>query len=264
MRLRELDAWRVRHDPWLKQTFSEARKILVTSPHLFGIFDDAQHKKMAVFVEHGLDTVHVRSADLQNESKLRLLYVGRVVRTKGLRDAVRALALLPESLDYSFDVIGDGPDLPAVKAEAKELGVEGKINFVGRLPRSEIDAYYARANLFVFPSFREAAGGVIIEAMSHGVPQLCANYGGPAGIVTKETGVLVDPTNPSKFASDLAEKITRLAIDRMRLSRLAEGAATEAARTYLWERRGEILATYIDMFIGAEPKLDVHKSARLE
>jgi glycosyltransferase involved in cell wall biosynthesis len=195
---------------------------------------------MTTFVEHGLDAVYPRT--LRAGGTLNLLYVGRVVRTKGLRDAVRALALLPEALDFRFDVVGDGPDLDAVKDETRRLGLEQKTAFHGRLVREKIDAFYARADIFLFPSFREAAGGVIIEAMSHGLPQLCADIGGPAGIVTPLTGFLVEPQSPPRFANEIATVIMRVANDRALLQRLSEGSLKEAAKTYLWPRRVEMLA----------------------
>jgi len=251
MRLRDLDGWRLRNDPLLTQTFREAAKILVTSPHLYGMLGPDLHPKIEIFVEHGLDDIHPQT--VKNGDTLRLLYVGRVVRTKGLRDAVRALALLPDSVEYTVDVVGDGPDLPAVKAEARELGLEKHIRFHGRLPRSEIDSFYSQADLFVFPSFREAAGGVIIEAMSFGVPQLCANFGGPAGIVTDKTGILVNAVSPRKFAEEIAKAICMLAKDRQLLRRLSEGSLLEARQQYHWRKRSDILASYLSAAI-AKPE----------
>ena len=61
---------------------------------------------------------------------VRLLYVGRLVRTKGARDAIRALALLGD-LDVHLDVVGSGPDADACQAAARR----GRSQRAGDVPR---------------------------------------------------------------------------------------------------------------------------------
>ena len=120
---------------------------------------------------------------------LRLLHVGRGVRTKGLRDVVRALACLGDLEGISLTSIGGGEDIAHCWTEAKALGVADRVSFLGRLPRAEIEDHYRESDVFVFPSFRESMGGVLYEAMRWGLPVVTVDYGGP-GFVTDNTCAL--------------------------------------------------------------------------
>ena len=103
-----------------------------------------------------------------------LLHVGRAVRTKGLRDVVRAMARLEDLPGVSLVSAGDGEDLEACRAEAVKLGVASRITFLGKISREEVEGHYAAADVFCFPSFREPMGGVFFEAMAHGLPVITA------------------------------------------------------------------------------------------
>src|SRR5699024_4418430 len=71
------------------------------------------------------------SPDPSEDAPVRLLFVGRVIRTKGVRDAIRALALLRDRR-LVFDVVGDGFDREACESLAGELGVADRVHFHGR------------------------------------------------------------------------------------------------------------------------------------
>jgi glycosyltransferase involved in cell wall biosynthesis len=237
----------------LRSTYSNAARILVTSPHLYDLFPSSYHHKMQIFVEHGVEASLPRGLREQSAAKrLRLLYVGRIVRTKGLRDGIRALAHVPGDIEVTLDVVGEGPDMPYCAGEVSRLALTNKVRFHGKLPRSEVDDFYSRADALLFPSFREATGGVIFEAMAAGLPQICAHFGGPAAIVTEKTGLLVNPTSPAQYPLDLASAIAKLANDRSLMARLSQGSIRRIDDEYIWPRRGEILKGILeDVFVAS-------------
>ena len=69
-------------------------------------------------------------------------------------------------------IVGEGPLLPELQQLATELGVADRVQFAGRLPRSEIKQLFHSAQVFAFPSVTEAeAFGIVqIEAMATGLP----------------------------------------------------------------------------------------------
>ena len=121
--------------------------------------------------------------------------------TKGLRDAIRALALLPEDLDVTLDVAGEGEETPLCRALARELGVAQRVRFHGRVDRDRVETLYAEADAFLFPSFREPSGSVVFEAMRHGLPVITADRGGPGHVVDDDSGLRVAVTDPERFAA---------------------------------------------------------------
>lgn len=147
---------------------------------------------------------------------LRILAVGRLSYFKGFDVLLRALAHVP---DASLALIGDGECDAALRAQACELGVQSRVNFIGRLDmdapgQARLDAAYASADAFCLPSTEraESFGLVLLEAMRAGKPTIAsAIQGSGVGFVVRdgETGLLVRPDD----VDALAAAIQRLASD---------------------------------------------------
>ena len=82
--------------------------------------------------------------------------------------------LLPDLPDVTLTQAGDGEELELCKAEAERLGVADRVNFLGRIPRQQVEELYASSDAFLFPSFREPSGSVVFEAMRHGLPVIAS------------------------------------------------------------------------------------------
>src|SRR5207244_4431914 len=106
-----------------------------------------------------------------------------------------------------LDIVGGGEDLEPCQHLVVENGLADRVRFHGHVPRSAVDEFYGRADLFVFPSFREPSGKAVLEAMSYGIPVIAANYGGPAVVVDETCGRLVEPTLPEDYARSIAAQI---------------------------------------------------------
>ena len=95
-RARAIDGWRLRHDPWLRAGYARAGLVLGVAPYVAEALAPVPVRRFEVLLErsHQGDAPHV---ERQGEAgRLELLHVGRVVRTKGLRDMVRAMAHLAD------------------------------------------------------------------------------------------------------------------------------------------------------------------------
>jgi len=117
-----------------------------------------------------------------------LLYVGRVSREKSLDLLVAAFRhLVDGGADISLAIIGDGP----YRSEM-EAGLEGyPALFTGYLSGGELQAGYASADLFVFPSATDTFGNVVLEAQASGLAVIVSDQGGPRELmVDGETGLV--------------------------------------------------------------------------
>ncbi|HWF52290.1 MAG TPA: glycosyltransferase [Solirubrobacteraceae bacterium] len=237
-KLRRVDQWRFRHDPVLRRSMSAASVVIGAATYVRDVLGDVPLRRFEVMNELGVDELPpMPKRPSRPPGQLRALFVGRIIRSKGLRDAIRAWSSLEGLPHVTLDVVGEGEDRAACETEARQLGVSGRVRFHGWLARSEVNRLYGESDMFVFPSFREPTGGVIIEAMSFGLPVVTAQYGGPAELVNDESGVRVPPIAPEQYARALAAAVARLASDPR--AREAQGlAARRRVETqFLWSTK---------------------------
>jgi glycosyltransferase involved in cell wall biosynthesis len=200
-----------------------------------------QHQDKVIFCsENGVEGVGEPSP--WSGDARRLLYVGRLVPFKAVDLIVRAVARLPRIVHLTL--VGDGPQRSKLEALASELGIKDRCQFLGAKPHSELDRYYADAGVFVFPSVRESGGMVVLEAMSHALPCLVANWGGPP-IYTRDTGIHLRVDSPHDLEDDLVSNVLRLLADPSEGRRIGATSRQVITDQYIWSRKAEFLVEAI-------------------
>lgn len=235
-RLRALDAWRMRHDRPLRRTYESADIVIGVAEYVRTFLADVAVRRLEIMSETAVTEVHDPVDRGSRTGPVRLLHVGRIVRTKGLRDVIRAMDAIRD-LDVVLDVLGDGNDRAACEALIAQLGLGDRITLHGAVPRAVVDEFYERADVFVFPSYREPGGNVSLEAMSWGLPVIVCRVGGPGANVDESCAIVLEARDPQQLAADCAEAVRELVTDRDR--RIAMGAAgrRHVLRTHLWPQR---------------------------
>ncbi|MFT8243989.1 glycosyltransferase [Roseomonas sp. BN140053] len=145
----------------------------------------------------------------------RLLAMGRLHRNKGFDLLLRALPMLP---DTQLFLAGEGPERAALEQLAAELGVAGRVTFLGW--REDTAALLAACEVMVCPSRHEPLGNVVLDAFSAARPLVATAAQGPSELVTDgENGLLV----PVEAPDALAAAIGRVLADAALAKRLAAG-----------------------------------------
>lgn len=104
------------------------------------------------------------------------LFAGELIPLKGLALAIRAIARLPE---WRLLICGAGRDEQRLRATARRFGVEGRVRFLGKLPRNEVLRLMAEeADVLLFPSLHDEGPMVVAEALTVGLPVVCLDRGG--------------------------------------------------------------------------------------
>lgn len=245
VRLRKIDDLRLRHDPLLRRTYEDASCVVGIAPYVRDELGSVSVRRFETMSETGLVTLPdapTRDYLAPTEGRpLRLLFVGRVIRTKGVRDVVAAMGRLAD-LPIELDVVGDGFDRGACESLAARLGVSASINFVGRLPRDAVDDYYRRADIFVFPSYREPGGNAVFEAMGFALPLVVCDRGGPASAVDESCAELLTAIDPDQYAQSIADSVRRLALDPDRRRRMGLAARSRVQNVGLWSSKIEAMS----------------------
>jgi glycosyltransferase involved in cell wall biosynthesis len=247
MKLRNIDSFRLRYDPMLRRTYEQAASIICCSGYAAERLSDVKTQRIDLEYEVGIEHLaEPRVFEEKPAGDLRMLYVGRVIRTKGLRDAIRALAQLSDLPGVTLDVAGAGEDMEACQREARDHGVADRVHFFGRLPRADLEPLYRVADVFLFPSFREPTGGVLFECMRHGLPAIVASNGGPGHIVTEDCGLRVIPSDPKTFAEGIAAGIRKMAAEPQMRQSMGWASRARIAELGLWDQKLARMAKIYD------------------
>ena len=135
------------------------------------------------------------------DGRRSIVYAGRLVREKGVRELVAAFGALTAA-DVGLIIVGDGPDRATLETAARGLASGHRIRFVGAVPNTRVGAYLRHADLVVVPSWYEERGRVLLEAMAVGTPVVATRTGGiPATVQDGLTGLLVPPRDPGRLAA---------------------------------------------------------------
>ncbi len=154
-----------------------------------------------------------------------ILFMGRLVNTKGLEYLVRAM----RSVDSKLIICGGGPLLGKLQRQIEKDGLQGKVEMTGRVCEERKCELLSSCKLFVMPSIFESYGIAVAEAMSYGKAIVATDVGGLPEVV-QDGGLLCRP----KDHIDLAQKIEKLLKDDVQRTQKAERSKV-LAQSYLWD-----------------------------
>lgn len=176
------------------------------------------------------------------QDQLLILFVGRLVEKKGVKDLITAYSLLTKEQRNQTHIwiVGDGSERKSLEIQSQSLQLTDKVSFLGKLPNVQLPDYYAAADIFVAPSIIDSAGdtegqGVtLVEAMASGTAIISTDTGGISEVVEHEhSGILVAPQSPLELKSAMIQLLD----DRKLREQIAE-QGKQSAEKYAWSRVG--------------------------
>lgn len=173
---------------------------------------------------------YARVPGLDAGDDFTIVFVGRLLRKKGVLPLVDAAALLSREVErVALTYVGSGPAEGEVDGRARSLGIEPLVRVTGQVPHRRALEILAGSDVLVHPSSDEGVPRVIVEAFAIGVPVVATPVGGVPELVRDgETGLIVegDP-------EDIADALSALQEDPHMAERLATNAR-EHGRQYTW------------------------------
>jgi glycosyltransferase involved in cell wall biosynthesis len=141
------------------------------------------------------------------DSKLCVLFVGRLIPRKGLPFLVEAAQnIVKEYVQTKFLIVGDGPQKNHIISYLQKTNLRGNFVFLGDVNERVLPALYNCADVFVLPSIQEGQGIALLEAQATAKPVVAFDVGGVSEAVVKgETGFIMKPDS-----RELAEAIMKL------------------------------------------------------
>jgi glycosyltransferase involved in cell wall biosynthesis len=214
---------RVLYAPLLPLIMRRAQRIIATSPQYIESSPVlSRWKEKCVVIPLAIDPDPFEHADAHAAQAIRerigtpmLLFVGKLRYYKGLEYLLRAMTELPTA---HLLIVGTGPMESEWRALVRDLGVQDRVIFAGKIADADLPAYYAACDVFVLPSSErsEAFGLVQLEAMAAGKPIVCTELGTGTSFVNVhgETGLVVPARDPHALATALAQLLDDAALRR--------------------------------------------------
>jgi glycosyltransferase involved in cell wall biosynthesis len=164
------------------------------------------------------------------------VFVGRLAETKGVRVLLDAWKKL--SVQYPLQIVGEGPERPALEAQARELQLSG-IVFQGRLSHDATIEMVKGARFIIVPSiWYEGFPMCIVESFACGTPVLCSRHGGLAEIVEDHlTGLHFNPGD----AQDMARTVEWAWNNPLEVAKMGHAARGKYETTYTAEQNYALL-----------------------
>lgn len=249
------------HEPWFrmvaeKEIVQAAHRILALTQReresLIRLYDAPAKKIGVVPCGVNLDSFYpqpkaaARSKLGLAADDIILLYVGRFESIKGLNTLLAAMHYLRGNRRLRLVIVGgdddETPEFRAMAQTTRELGIEEKVNFIGRIDQHSLPLYYGAADVLVMPSYSESFGMVGLEALACGRPVVTTPVGAVDSLVRNAQAGCVIPDHSSRSLADGIQTVisdhTIPAADRIRRSILG----------YSWSRvASAVIAEYANL-----------------
>jgi UDP-glucose 4-epimerase len=238
--------------PLYSRAFTKATIIQSISEYLSSWARDMGYKGEIVLIKNGANPNDLKNAFSEDEvQKMRdklgkkegdiyLVNTSRLAHQKGLDTILHALTKLPDHI--KLVAVGDGEDEQKLKDLARELKVQHRVIFTGRVDRSVVTLYRKASDIFVAPSRSEGLGNAFVSALASRIPLITSGVGGIADYaIDGKTAWIVPPEDPDALAAKVLEVLAHP--DQAR--EVSEAARSMVERDYDWDRIAHLMQTKV-------------------
>lgn len=233
--LRKLDGIRNRWDLLLRRTFEGAAVTVASAPYA-GVAPPASYCTTTRILPGTAVPLPAKFQrhDSKSDGPVRFIYAGRLVPSKGVELMIEAFSHCT-STNTTLSIYGSGELETFYKELALKWRIDERVQWLGFVSQEQLIEEFSNADVFLFPSLKEAMGTVVLEAMGAGLPVICVDSGGPGYAVTEVTGIKVSLGSKTKMRDDLADAIDRLASSQELRREMGRNARSRVATEFTWD-----------------------------
>ena len=190
-------------------------------------------------IYNGVDWVE--ELPIKKEEKFIVVSTSRLTERKGLNYLIEAFGKFCKGKDdVELRLYGGGDKREMLEGIVKNLGIEGKITFLGEQPREVVYEDIGGYSVFVIPSKNEGMSNSMLEAMARGLPIIATDVGGTRELIDERNGFIVEKENTEQICEAL-EKL----YNNKELGEKMGRASREKVRDLSWDRIAE---QYIELY----------------
>ncbi len=256
--------WRVRSLPYwppLRRTVSHSAVVMATNYETMDVLRRAGARNPILFADSGPDCDSLRRPVLPrpDRSETLLIWAGRLEAHKALPIGLEALAKVDARV--RLQVAGGGPLRAEWEALSRSLGLESKVEFLGKMEVEDLLRRFRQADGFLFTSLRDSTGSVVWQAMAEGLPAITLDHQGAGALIPASAALKVKVSSPEITVPALTRAIEDFA--RMGPARAAMGnAARLAATRNSWPERAARMSEQYERIACAAPSRQTSASRR--
>jgi glycosyltransferase involved in cell wall biosynthesis len=240
--VRDLGRVRGRWDPLVRLTLRRAAAVVATTEmtaeglRAMNYKEEIQILSLAAIPDSDIN--NLSSLPERTDAPFRVFAMGRLLHWKGYHLALSAFAAFNRRFPESeFWIIGDGPERSHLEQQARQLGIEDSVSFLGELPREEALHRIGECDVMLQPSLHDSSGWASAEAMAGGRPVVCLDLGGLALQVDQENGVKIPALDPDQAIRGMEEGLEALARDSKMRLHMGKAARNKAVNEFRWARK---------------------------
>lgn len=186
--------------------WKNASYIIANSQGMYNLVRRIIKLSHLAIIPNAVDSKKFRRGNKEENNRrvLKILYVGRVEKNKGVEDLVSVANYLRfnTKIKYQILIAGDGPEREIITKSVNDLNLSSVFKILGWIPKEEISLYYKIADIFLMPSRYEGMSNAVLEAAASGLPIVGYNIPGNNELINDGyNGFLVDINNFALFKS---------------------------------------------------------------
>ena len=237
--------------PGYHATRRHASAIFLASGEGFRQMPRSYRDKCFYLPENAIDPARfTRRRTRRAEKPIRAVFLGRLVPYKGADMLLTASAALVRAGAMTVDVVGDGPQMPELRAIVEKEKIGHGVRLPGWVEHAKVQDWLVDADLFTFPSIREFGGAVALEAMAVGLVPVVIDYGGLGELVTPKTGFLLPMGTREQIVERLRALLSRLCEHPHEIDAKSPAALRRAHEQFTWPAKARQIVQVYDWLLG--------------
>src|SRR5690554_4881676 len=205
----DIGIYPLKHPNCYKELFKKVDKIHVISDDLTDLLykNGLSKEKQIVKITPAIDTSFFTPVTKTDNSILQLSTIARLHWKKGLEYTLEALSKLKnEGIEFEYTIIGDGIEKERLLFAAYQLGIKENVNFVGKLPHTEVKKALEKTDIYLQYSIQEGFCNAVLEAQAMGLLCIVSDAEGLSeNVLDQQTGWVVRKRRPELLAEKIRE-----------------------------------------------------------
>ncbi len=207
-----------------RKIWKKAKAVIANSKGLRDLALESSPRQKIDIIYNGVDIEQFNKNQKSKiiNNKFTILYVGRLIKRKGVKYLIDAFAKLNKEKDCQLVIAGSGNQEEELKKQAKDLNQSDYINFLGPVVHDDLPKIYHKSDVYILPSFNEGMSNTVLEAIASGLPIVATDTGGTKelvynnGIIIEKgnTGSILNALLKLKADADLRQKMGALSLKK--------------------------------------------------